>query len=96
MKHTLQRLREWWAQRREERIIRRYVSVGMDWGDAASYSYLGTPVGWPAYCDGLEYWEARYAALGYRPVPREEWVPIGGYGVPVEPWLRIPARAEAA
>jgi|688.fasta_scaffold433439_2 hypothetical protein len=73
----------------EDFIISRYVSVGLQWGDAESYSFMGECVGYNSLCKSLERLETQYAKLGYKVVDRETWVLAGGYGEEYESKLRI-------
>lgn len=72
----------------ENLIIKLYVHYGMIEGDSASY-------GSPSTVEGrFMFFEQQYAALGYIPIPHSEWVSIGGYGVPVEPYLRLKTQEQ--
>ncbi len=75
----------------ENFIISRYVSVGLQWGDAESYSFMGECVGYSSLCKALERLETQYAKLGYKVVGRETWVRAGGYGAEYESKLRVKA-----
>jgi hypothetical protein len=73
----------------EDFIISRYVSVGLQWGDAESYSFMGECVGYKSLCRALERLETQYQNMGYKVVDRETWVLAGGYGKEYESKLRI-------
>jgi hypothetical protein len=47
----------------EDFIISRYVSVGLQWGDAESYSFMGECVGYKSLCRALERLETQLEEL---------------------------------
>jgi hypothetical protein len=73
----------------EDFIVSRYVSIGLQWGDAESYSFMGECVGYKSLCKALEKLETQYANLGYKVVDRKTWVLAGGYGKEYESKLRV-------
>lgn len=69
--------------------MNQYVSAGLRWGDAESYSFMGECVGYNSICNRLKYWESEYEKLGYVPVSLDRWVESGGYGREYESQLKI-------
>ena len=77
----IRKIWQWYA-------TRRYVAIGLRWGDARSYLLDDNGIG--HLFNSLRYWETQYMRLGFRPVPRERWILAGGYGRPYEDFLGIP------
>ena len=74
-----------------EFVVRRYVSAGLAWGDAESYSgCLGECVGYAGMLRKLNRWEARYSQIGFKPVDKRVWVEAGGYGADYASKLYLP------
>jgi len=71
-------------------VINRYISAGLSWGDAESYRpMLGKCLGYESLVKRLNYWEAKYKKLGYRPIPMAAWILAGGYGEPLDKFLKV-------
>lgn len=81
----------WLDTRRERRVVRRYLAVGREWGDVASYEIIiGPSVGFDLLDMAMHEAEYAYIRLGYKPIPRSDWIEIGGYGMDPTPLLRQP------
>lgn len=72
----------------EKIVINRYVSAGLYWGDAASYSFMGYTANYNSLTQNLKYWEDKYVKLGYIPVRHQRWIESGGYGLEYESQLK--------
>jgi hypothetical protein len=73
----------------ESIVVRNYVSSGLYLGDLVSYSFLGTPHGIDDAMKKFAYWEGKYVELGYKAIPRQDWVGAGGYGFSIDHLLRV-------
>jgi hypothetical protein len=56
----------------ERFVIHKYVSAGLQWGNATSFGYNENR-------KRLEYWENKYKELGYVPVSYTIWVSCSQY-----------------
>ena len=71
-------------QRMHDYVVSRYEVAGLTWGDAASYLYVGRPIGFDNMIHSLVYWEKKYTALGYCAITPDMWVKAGGYGASIK------------
>lgn len=62
-------------------LAKRYYKVGCTLGDMVSYSYLGEPIGYSRWERKLKRLEAEYIRRGFKPIPFDDFVQAGGYGV---------------
>lgn len=64
------------------RIIEHYyLKTGKDFGDAASYLVvMGPCIGFKKIMRRWGRWEREYSRRGYRTIPLDEFVDMGGYG----------------
>jgi hypothetical protein len=61
-------------------LTRRYVLTGLEVGAAQSYFFMGPPVGWNRLASNLKRFEKEYARRGYRTVPHDVFITVGGFG----------------
>ena len=65
-------------------VERRYIRAGSDFGDMVSYIYFGESEGFEQQLDKWEKWEKEYVSRGYRTISLDEFVELGGYGIPLD------------
>lgn len=67
----------------DEWVVDCYKEVASEYGDALSYSYLGTPIG----IDILEHeyfiWKNELEVRHYIPYNEDELIRVGGYGADI-------------
>lgn len=61
-------------------VQKRYLRAGAEFGDAVSYLYMGECIGFEKLLDAWAKAEKRYASVGFRTLPVEVFVKLGGYG----------------
>ncbi len=59
-------------------IAWRYVRVGLDYGDAVSYLYMGKCDGFDSLQQNFKKWEKRYVGRGFIPIHFDVFVSVGG------------------
>ncbi len=65
-------------------VEKRYVRAGAEFGDAASYLYMGECLDFRIHLLVWEDWEEEYAKRGYRTMPLDDFVEFGGYGKSID------------
>jgi hypothetical protein len=81
----MQKLVNWFRQWRERRIVERYKSAGLEFGDACSYIlHLGKCVGFERMRRRWARAERAFANAGYRPIPLGDFELAGGWGEPLK------------
>ena len=80
------------AKRRHDKIVAGYYEYAIDFGDRLSYAYLGEPIwrgiGVREQYHILDAHEEAYASLGYRVIPVDCWIELGGYAKTIDDiWL---------
>lgn len=68
----------------DENLKNAYARAGAEFGDAVSYIYMGECIGFEELLSKWEVLEAEWAGRGFRTFPIEDFVSLGGYGVPIE------------
>lgn len=63
-------------------VVWRYTDLGLTYGDALSYSFMGECIGFKSLERKFKFWERRYVSLGYKPIEVDDWVTAGGYRGP--------------
>jgi hypothetical protein len=76
------------------RVQKNYVEAGRIFGDALSYSYLGTPVGYDEMLERWAEWEFEYARRGYRTLFLDDFIDAGGYGTSIADKLGVKCGPE--
>jgi len=79
---------------RDRTVEQKYVQAGAQFGDAVSYIYLGECIGFEGLLDAWGKWEQEYARRGYRTVPLDAFVGLGGYGQSIDHLLGQKRDAE--
>ena len=78
----------------EKYLIEKYKSVGEDFGDAISYSFMGEIVGFNRLEKKFKKLEKKIIEKGYIPYTIEEFVNAGGYGHPLPELKKIPEKSQ--
>jgi len=73
----------------DEKLQKQYVEAGAQYGDAVSYSMMGSVVGIREMRLKYERLEKEYADRGFRTVSLRRFINYGGYGVPIDDVLGI-------
>lgn len=73
----------------DKKLQHRYVKAGRAYGDAVSYSMMGSVVGIREMRLKYEKLEQEYAARGYRTVTLRRFIEYGGYGEEIDDVLGI-------
>ena len=73
----------------DEKLQRQYVEAGAAYGDAVSYSGMGSVVGIKETRLKYEKLEQEYAARGYRTVTLRRFIDHGGYGEKIDDVLGV-------
>jgi hypothetical protein len=68
----------------DQKVEKKYVSAGAQFGDAVSYLYMGECVGFESMLNRWADWEQEYVDRGYRTVPLDNFVELGGYGKSID------------
>jgi hypothetical protein len=71
----------------DQGVEKKYVSAGAQFGDAVSYLYMGECVGFESMLNRWADWEQEYVDRGYRTVPVDNFVELGGYGKSIDHFL---------
>jgi len=74
----------------ERFLIKKYISVGEDFGDAISYSFMGEIVGFDSLEKKFKKLEKKIIEKGYIPYSIEDFVKAGGYGHPLPELKKYP------
>ena len=80
MKQLINKIKEFFTKRAENKAIDRYIRTGNSFGDAVSYLYMGECVGFKEILAAWEHWEQEIVKYGYRPFDLDIFVGSGGYG----------------
>ena len=75
---------EWRAFFSDKSVEKRYVTAGANFGDAVSYSGMGSVVGFEDMLNSWAGWEKEYSIRGYRTISLESFIDFGGYGVKID------------
>lgn len=70
----------WLARRRRDRVVAKYVKLGLRYGDMLSYQPMGNVWGMDVVEAAFYRAETDFVALGYERVSIEAFVRSGGYG----------------
>ena len=76
-----------------EFVVYRYIETGRVFGAMCSYSHLGKCGGFDEQQRRFEYWENKYAQLGYKKIELDSFIDYGGYGKDIR-YLRKVKRKE--
>lgn len=68
----------------DKQLSKAYMEAGAAFGDAVSYIYMGECIGFEELLTRWEELEAEWSRRGYQTFPIEEFVSLGGYGVPLK------------
>ena len=90
----LSRLKAWFERRRRDRVVAKYVKVGLSYGEMLSYQPMGNVWGMDVTEASFKRVEAEYVGLGYEPVPLDAFVRSGGYGKG-DVWLHLLTESES-
>jgi hypothetical protein len=74
---------------RREYVIEQYLRSGAQFGDALNRLFMGECVALDDIKKRFGNFERRYASLGYRTIPLEEFIEYGAYGRSVHHLLRV-------
>ena len=77
----------------DQKVEKRYVSAGAQFGDAVSYLYMGECIGFESMLNRLEDWEQEYVNRGYRTVSIDDFIEFGGYGTSIDNFLGVKLEA---
>jgi len=77
----------------KRRIVKKYFNAGLDFGDAVSYYYMGECIGFQKLFNKWQKYEKKYAALGFKTIPLDDFVSGGGYGVEIDNLLYVKLQA---
>ena len=72
----------------DQKVERRYVSAGAEFGDAVNYLYMGECIGFESMLNRWADWEQEYSDRGYKTVPIDDFIELGGYGKSIEHLLK--------
>jgi hypothetical protein len=61
-------------------VERKYVHAGAEFGFDVSYIYMGESIGFESRLNKWANWEKEYAKRGFRTVPLDDFIELGGYG----------------
>jgi len=85
LSEAIKLLYDFWVKRLSDEEVRdNYVEAGTEFGEAASYDYLGECVGFRGMFSDWAKWELEYSRRGYRTVPLDNFIDHGGYGNPLK------------
>ena len=68
----------------DKRVERKYVRLGARFGDAVSYIPMGECIGFRQMLRRWADWEREYAGRGYKTVPLDDLIELGGYGKSID------------
>lgn len=90
LEHCMWRRRRKRAIRRQNRLIARYVEIGLRWGHDEGYRvfFLKPDEHW-RHRRQLDKLAAQYKALGFVPLTDDDWIDAGAIGEPFAHKLRI-------
>lgn len=75
---------EWKAILSDNRVEKSYINAGAAFGDALSYSGMGSIVGFDEMLDSWARWEKEYVQRGYKTISVDAFINFGGYGVSID------------
>lgn len=65
---------------KHEKLVKKYIQAGAEFGDAVSYLYVGECIGFENLLNAWAKWEKKYAQAGFRTIPVDDFILYGGYG----------------
>ncbi len=72
----------------DQKVEKKYVLAGAQFGDAVSYIYMGECIGFESMLNRWSDWEKEYINRGYRTVALDDFIELGGYGKNIDHLLR--------
>lgn len=73
----------------DKKIKRKYAGSGAHFGEAVSYLYMGECVEFESKLNRWADWEQEYAKRGYRTIPLDNFIELGGYDKNIDPLFMI-------
>jgi len=68
----------------DQRVLEHYRKAGAAFGDAVSYIYMGECVGFTKLHAEWARWELEISRRGFRTFSVDDFISLGGYGMPIK------------
>lgn len=70
----------WFKEKYEQYVIKKYIQAGAEYGEALSYSHMGKCVGFDLLRFEFSKWERKIKDIGYKPYTMNQFVAYGAFG----------------